>query len=47
MVCVGHGAGLAGQIKGRFDRAEIIDDPRLRSLGYEAALGYGYRGRKD
>ena len=47
MVCVGHGAGLAGQIKGRFDRAEIIDDSRLRSLGYEAARCYGYRGRRD
>jgi dolichol-phosphate mannosyltransferase len=47
MVCVGHGGGLAGQIKGRFDRAEIIDDSRLRSLGYEAARCYGYRGRRD
>lgn len=45
MVCVGHGPGLAGEIEGRFDRVEPIDDPRLKSLGYEAALCYGYRGR--
>jgi dolichol-phosphate mannosyltransferase len=47
MVCVAHGTGLTEEIEGRFNRVEVIDDPRLRSLGYEAALCYGYRGRRD
>jgi dolichol-phosphate mannosyltransferase len=47
MVCVAHGTGLAGEIADRFDRVEVMDDPRLRSLGYEVALCYGYRGRRN
>lgn len=31
-------------IEGRFDRVEVIDDPRLKSLGFDAAMCYGYRG---
>jgi dolichol-phosphate mannosyltransferase len=35
---------LVHDVRGRFEKVDVVTDPRLKSLGYEVGLCYGYKG---